>query len=350
MRNGTFPELHIGDGVRIATRGRGRTFLGLGEIAIGGRCVRSGRRPMFVDIRNPWGVQLRDYRLLDCNPRGDGTRLTFAMRRETAGAMDWQLNECRPMRAIADWSAGPRPAADTVLTLDLEPVTRRIGTRDFTGFRYRYRYRSSDIPIYMILDRATWELEGSARAGEFWLRQCNAPTIYRPRSVRERYTTEWYLGSCVNANIFQFLPFQTHLQGFTMTAGEAGALLTWSPKAAHIRSCFEKPRGVDLMLHLHEHCGDLAAALDTAPMEVLFAPGATDRVARANLHGDMLELVSETLHADAGLRREYVPSCAAPWTTASRSPWASRTCAPSAPTPRRTACASACGATRRCRP
>jgi hypothetical protein len=42
-------------------------------------------------------------------------------------------------------------------------------------------------------------------------------------------------------------------------------------------------------------------------MEVLFSPGATGRE-RANVHGDMLELVYETLHADIGLRREYVPT------------------------------------------
>jgi hypothetical protein len=301
-------EIRLETDVRCALRCRGNTFLGLGEIEIAGRRIRAGKRPMFVDIRNPWGVQLRDYRLLDCAPHGNGLRLSFAMRRETGGPMDWQLHTCRPVRALSDWSAGPRAARGTELTLDLEPVARRIGSREFAGFRYQYRYRSPDLPIYLILDRATWELDGSARAGEFWLRQSCAPTVYRPKTLAERYATEWYLQPCVNSNIFQFLPLQTQLQGFTMTAGDAGVLLTWSPKVAHIRSYFEKPRGTDLFAHLHEHGGDLAREFETAPMEVLFAPGATSRVERANLHGDMMELVYETLHADVGFRREYVPT------------------------------------------
>ena len=75
-----------------------------------------------------------------------------------------------------------------------------------------------------------------------------------------------------------------------------------------MRTLIEKPRAADVFVHMHEHCGDLSDTLESAPMEVLFSPGATGRVERANVHGDMLELVYETLHADIGLRREYVPT------------------------------------------
>ena len=37
---------------------RGNAFLGLGAVSHGGMMLRSGRRPMFVEIRNPWGVEL----------------------------------------------------------------------------------------------------------------------------------------------------------------------------------------------------------------------------------------------------------------------------------------------------
>ena len=302
------PELTFANGISIDISADDEVFRGLGEIRCGGTVLRNAARPMFVDIRNPWGVQLRDFRVASCDPVGDGYQLAFEMNREQGGPMDWQLHECRPVRYIGDWTQGPQPATDTTLSLEMHPVSRRIGDRDYQGFSYQYIYRSDSVPIYMLLDRSTWELEGSTLASELWMRQGNAPPVYQPSGVEEHYSTEWFLPTCGNPNVFQFLPFQTHLQGFTMTAGEAGILFTWSPRVSHIRSLFEKPRGTDLFVHLHEHCGDLADELTTAPMEVLFAPGPSDRVQRANACGDMMELAYDTLHADIGFRREYLPT------------------------------------------
>lgn len=283
-------------------------ILGLGEVRCGTVPLRNGRRPLFVDIRNPWGVQLCDYRLAARQEIDGGWRLTFRMNCVAGGQMEWQLHECRPMRQVADWSLGPEPAEDTDLELELLAVHRRIGSREFTGFSYQYHYRSRGLPIYQILDRGTWEPGGSAAACELWLRNGNAPCIYRPSGLADHYSTEWYLPSCTNANIFQFLPLQTHLQGFTMTASEAGTLVTWSPEVYHLRTLLEKPRGTDLFVHLHEHCGDLAPVFSSAQMEVLFCPGPTSRIDRANLHGDLLDLVAETLHGHLELRRERVPT------------------------------------------
>jgi hypothetical protein len=298
----------LGGFVRIDLLEENGEFLGLGAVSCSGISLRNPSRPMFVYIRNPWGVQLCNFRVVRHEERGGETRLILAMDALEDGPMDWQLHECRPVRNVGDWSMGAIPATDAELALELHPVSRHIGDREFQGFSYQYFYRSSEIPIYMLLDRGTWELEGTAQASELWLRQSCAPPIYRPNHPDEHYSTEWYLPGCTNSNIFQFLPLQTQLQGFTMTAGDAGILLTWSPKVHHLRTLIEKPRGSDVFVHMHEHCGDLSNVLASAPMEVLFSPGATDRVERANVHGDMLELVYDTLHADIGLRREYVPT------------------------------------------
>ena len=301
-------QVCLGESVRIELLEQDGQFLGLGAVACGGVSLRHPSRPMFVYIRNPWGVELCNFRLAQREERANEVRLRFTMDAFEGGPMDWQLHECRPVRNVSDWSARPMPPSDTELTMELRAASRRIGDREFHGFSYQYFYRSTEIPIYMLLDRGTWELDGTARASELWMRQSCAPPIYCPTSVDEHYSTEWYLPSCTNGNVFQFLPLQTQLQGFTMTAGDAGILFTWSPKVYHLRTLIEKPRDADVFVHMHEHCGDLSDALASAPMEVLFAPGATDRVERANLHGDMLELVSDTLHANIGLRREYVPT------------------------------------------
>ena len=282
------------------------SFLGIGRVVAGGVPLRSGRRPMFVEIRNPAGITLRDYVLEKQQVSPSRVVLDFSMRREQGGIMDWMVHTVRNRHTVADWTQPPRPAAGTRLRLEIRSVCRTLGGRKYIGFSYQYRYRSRDIPIYKILDRGTWEPGGRAVGNEFWMRNCFTPAIVPIRSVRQFHSTEWFLPSCDNPSVVQFLPLQTELQGFTFTAGPAGILVTWATEVAHVRSLFEKPRGVDEIVHWHEHCGDLGHVLTSSPVEVLWSAGATDRVERANAYEAVKELVHATLHAELGMRRERV--------------------------------------------
>ena len=298
--------INLGNGIQIATMEKGGLFLGLGEVRHGDNILRNGRRPMFVEIRSPYGIELSNYRLVRRRDSRNGARLSFAMQQRTGGPMEWQVHECRRYYNVADWSAGPAPARDTHLELDIRAVSRVIGKDKYVGFSYQYRYTSKSVPIYMILDRGTWEIGGQAVGNEFWMRNCFAPVLYRVASSKEHYSTEWFLPSCANTNIFQFLPLQTELQGFSFTAAKAGILVTWATRVAHVRSLFEKQRRRNDFVHMHEHCGDLAYSFETAPMEVLFSPGQRDHVGRANAHGATMDFVSDALHAQLGMRRERV--------------------------------------------
>ena len=299
-------QITLANGLVLELRQRRGEFLGIGRVQAGRVRLRHGRRPMFVEIRTPYGVQACDFTLTDCTESADGARLTFAMNRRDGGPMEWQLHECRRCYNPADWTDPVRPADDTRLELLLRPVERSLGGHRFTGFSYQYLYRSSSLPIYMILDRGTWELGGEAVGNEFWMRNCFAAPFYRAQSADEYYSTEWYLPGITNPNIFQFAPLQTELQGFSFTASKHGVLVTWATEVAHVRSLFEKQRGANDFVHMHEHCGDLALEFQTSPMEVLFSAGKRDRVGLANVYEAVRETVHETLHAQIGMRRERV--------------------------------------------
>ena len=299
-------RLSLGREVSIELLRQGEHFLGLGAISHGGVALRSRRRPMFVEIRNPSALELLNYRVTQCDVSSGRVLLSFSMDVRQGGLMEWMVHEVRPRYSTADWTAGPKPAGDTVLELELRPVRRIIGGRNYSGFSYRYHYRSSTIPIYKILDRATWEIGGSALGNEFWMRNCFVPSIVPIESPEQFYSTEWYIPDCPNPSAFQFVTLQTELQGFSFSANPEGVLVTWATDVAHIRSLFEKPREEDLLVHLHEHCGDLGNEFSTAPMEVLWSPGARSRVDLANDYEAVRELVHETLHAQIGMRRERV--------------------------------------------
>lgn len=297
----TFPG-----GIVIDLMEREGVFHGIGAVQHGGTTLRSGQRPMFVEIRNPSAIELTNYRLVACEQSAGKAVLRFAMDWREGGAMEWMVHEVRQRYATGDWTRGPQPAEGTVLELELRPVQRQIAGRRYQGFSYRYHYRSQSIPIYRILDRGTWEIGGSALGNEFWMRSCFVPSIVAMESAGQAYSTEWYLPDCANPSVLQFMPLQTELQGFTFTASSRGVLVTWSPEVSHVRSLFEKRRGDEVLAHFHEHCGDLAHEFSSAPVEVLWSPGARNRVELANDYDAVRELVHETLHAQIGMRRERV--------------------------------------------
>ena len=296
--------INLGRKVRLELLGQGDLFRGIGAVCIANQMVRSGERPMFVEIRNPAGIEMVDYSLVKRTEGPEGVRLGFAMKQREAGPMEWMVHEVRARYSTADWSEPARDAVDTSLELELRPVEREIGGRHYEGFSYRYHYRSADVPIYKLLDRGTWEIGGRAMGNELWMRSCFVPSICKVESVEQFHSTEWYIPDCANPNVFQFLPLQTELQGFTFTAAKAGVLLTWANDVAHIRSLLEKPRGKDVQVHFHEHCGDLGQDFSTAPVEVLWSPGERNRVELANDYHAMAELVGEALHERIGMRRE----------------------------------------------
>ena len=299
-------RLFLGEHVSVELNLDGARFLGLGAVEVGGTPIRSGRRPMFVEIRNPSGIEFLNYRLIDLHEGEGSARLKFAMDRRAGGLMEWMVHEVRNRYNTADWTEAALPADDTSLELELRPVKREMGGRSFVGFSYQYHYRSKSVPIYKILDRGTWEPGGSATGSEFWMRNCFVSPMVKIESAEQFHSSEWFIPDCANPSAFQFLPLQTELQGYSFTAAKAGVLVTWPAEVAHVRSLFEKPRGQEVWVHLHEHCGDLSHEFTTAPVEVLFAPGERSRSELANDHESFRELVHETLHRQAGLRRERV--------------------------------------------
>jgi hypothetical protein len=294
------------NGVRVDFLRDGDDIRGIGQVCIDGVALRSDRRSMFVEIRSPDGRTLCDYRLGSVVESASQVTLDLVASVRASGPMEWMLHTVRNRYNTSDWDAPPQPAEATSLRLVLRPVHRIIGSHCLKGFSYQYLYQSDEIPVYKLLDRSTWEPGGSAVGNEVWMRGGFADAISPIRSIDQRYSTEWYLPGIKNPNIFQFLPLQTQLQGFTFTTGPAGTLMTWPTRVRHIRTLLEKHPKSELILHLHEHCGDLGNELETAPVEVLWLPGELDRVGRVNLYEQFKEHVFDTLHAEAGLRRERV--------------------------------------------
>jgi hypothetical protein len=288
---------------------RDKRFLGMESVTHGEVPLRSVARPAFIELGSPTGRRMVECRVLAANTAGEAMTLELSpWWVSPAGTpMEWMNHEARPRVATSDWSVRPSPEDGTRLFLDLTPASRTFGDWSATGFSYRYRYESRSLAIYKMLDRGTWEPGGRAVGHEVWMRG-TVPAIARLADQAQAYSTEWYLPSAGNPNVYQFFPLQTHLQGFTFTVGDHGVLITWATQPTHLRALLQKPAGVDVIEHWYEHCADLGLQFNTVPMEVLFVPGRLDRAAAINLYLAVREHIWSSLHEQAGIRRERVTS------------------------------------------
>ncbi|WP_448581306.1 hypothetical protein [Thermaurantiacus sp.] len=239
----------------------------------------------------------------------EGIHLELSCLGSADGPMEWMLHSVRNRQVLGDWSKRDSLKECGVLTLTVAPRRRALPSANGIGLSYEWSFQSLTHRIFKITDRATWEPGGSIVGRSFWMRNAFAPC--RPVFQRETsYSTEWYLPTCLNPDIFQFLPFQTQLQGFTFTVSPRGVLVTFSPVVGHIRSIFEKERGSTYLSHWHEHCRDLSADFASYPMEVLWFAGKRSHHENVELYVQVRDMVEALLHADAGLRREKAVSYA----------------------------------------
>jgi hypothetical protein len=299
-------ELTLSSGISLNLLEVEGIYRGIGAVEAGGVPLRGPHRPALFDIRTPDGFQFSDWRIDAFESHSDFAELTMVPSVVGGGLMEWMLHEVRPRLNTADWAGSPERATGTSLRLKFESIDGAFGIKDAIGFRYRLTYSSERYPIYKILDRASWEIGGGAIGNSFWLRNSFAPCLFDIQSIEQHYSTEWFLPSASNSSVFQFLPWQTALEGFTLTFHELGALATWSPRVSHIRSLFEKQSGIDSLFHWHEHCGDLSANFETAPIEVIWIPGSLSMADRWNLYEAVREHVAQVLHDDIGMKRDRI--------------------------------------------
>lgn len=278
-----------------------------------GILLRDSGTPWWVHIRTPEAILLTDCCLQSRRKLLDGgEELEFALNAviESAAPMEWMLHEVRPRiqtRGRADEASNATVSA--LLKLEVYPVHREIpGQETATGFSYRWHYQSERYPIYKLMERSSWELDGAITGNTLLLRNAFSPSVATFENCSQVFSTEWYLPTASNPSVFQFLPWQTGLEGFTLTSSaDKGAIITWATDIAHIRSLFEKNSGKNVLTHWHEHCGDLTNDFVTSPIEVLFLPGVSARKNElANLYLSVKETVKNHLHAEAGLKRDRV--------------------------------------------
>ncbi|MHA4806879.1 hypothetical protein ACX0G9_02165 [Flavitalea flava] len=297
----------LDNGIQLELLTTQNDFHGIGQVMSGDILLRDGTHPLFCHIRSPESINITRYSILEKIISPQRIFIKMDVERHTTGLMEFMLHTVRNRENLYDWVDAPEKDSLTTIVLEILPVTRHMGGQSWEGFSYQYTFQSGSFAIYKILDRGTWEIGGQASGNECWMRIGHIPSIVRMDKQEDRYSTENYYKGIANPNVFQFLPLQTELQGFTFTAHDEGVLITYPARVAHVRTLLEKPQGKDHIFHYHQHCNDLSDTFQTSPVEVLWIPEKkTDRIARYNIYESVRASVHKSLHIQAGIKEETI--------------------------------------------
>jgi hypothetical protein len=118
-------------------------------------------------------------------------KLVF-VRQLTQQLLDMNLD---PVHDSSDWGSRPyggRPVVATAnLTIVLQPATYTVTAAgvplEFGGFKYHYEYASGKVPVFWLLDRGSFEIDGDATgATVFSQTVCTSPVNHLAPE------TSWY--------------------------------------------------------------------------------------------------------------------------------------------------------------
>jgi hypothetical protein len=162
-------------GCRFEVLSEGDRFVGLGRVWIGAALVRSGRLPLRCFSQSFGGQELAGLRLLKVEAGSAEVRIRLEALFRRLPVKVMRDHSFDPIHEMGDWDR------DTIagkgrLDLVLRPARDTFNGAPFEGFAYHWEYRSRDVPLYWIMDMASWELDGDIDGATVYSQSsCSAP-------------------------------------------------------------------------------------------------------------------------------------------------------------------------------
>jgi len=272
-------KVNFANGICVQILKDGKDFRGLGNVTLRRRKLRSAELPILPLVTTPDGYEVSRLELEDIDQSDDCLTLSLTPYLVRTGRMEWVSADGQDRWNIGPWAGKPERDRGGLLRIALRPVARTIGGVAFTGFSYDYKFRSRKYSIYRIQDRATWELGGRATGNSFWMQSPFSPPRADVQNKGGAFSTAW---RSANAQVQQFLPLFTVLQGFTFQFDPQHLLVTAFEQPFHCRSLFEKEPGQNTIVHWHQLCDTLGGCLEFPPLQVLCAEGNATAAQRAD--------------------------------------------------------------------
>lgn len=286
----------------------GDEFLGLGRVWIGETLVRSGRLPLRPFAQTFTGLELEGLKLL----RIRGRRIELEARFRKMPVKVMRDHSFDPIHELGDWGQ-PAVAGTGRLDLVLKPSRDEFNGLTFSGFSYHWEYRSKDVPLYWLMDQATWELDGDITgATAVSQSSCSAPVATFDRE--NAWSTEGILHFLVekgneNPVMTHNLPRWASHGAFDFQYKGDTTLIGVFEHVDLIRSVVCRDAGKPELKHFDKHIFDQSLKVITTPKKILLNREPKTAVGQQNAWTWIHEDIEDRARAEFGLKQEpFIPT------------------------------------------
>ncbi|MGD0090580.1 MAG: hypothetical protein ABSE73_11730 [Planctomycetota bacterium] len=299
-------ELKLGE-CRFELLTEGEQFLGLGAIRIGGTQVRSGRLPLRPYTQTFTGLELAALRLVNVDARSDCIRLKLEASFRPLRVKLLRDHSFDPIHETSDWDC-ERTAGLARLDLVLRPAADKFEEFGFAGFSYHYEYQSDSVPLFYLLDMASWELDGNiAGAAVISQSSCSAPVaVFKADTA---WTTEGLIhwddaAAKSNPVMTHNLPRWASHQAFDFQYKGSSTLLGVFERVGLVRTLLRREAGKAELKTFDKHIFDETLSWRTPAKRILLNTAGKSDTAQKNLWTWVFDLVAERARAEFGLAEE----------------------------------------------
>jgi len=282
-------------------------FLGLGKIWIGNRLVRSGRLPLSPVTQSFGGQELADLELAGVEESGGEIRIRLRARFRLLPTKLMRDHSFDPIHETGDWS-GDGNGGGGELALVLRPADDCFGGITLSGFSYHYEYSSPDVPLFYLLDRGSWELDGDI-CGCTAVSQsaCSAPVVHFDEHTS--WSTEgviFFGDEAVRENpvMTHNLPRWASHQAFDFHYREGATLIGVFEQVGLIRSVLLREDSKPELKVFDKHLFDQSHSVSTVPKKILLNEAPRSEVAQQNLWTWIIQEVHDRARGEFGLVEE----------------------------------------------
>jgi hypothetical protein len=290
---------------RIELLTRRGTFLGIGRAWIGKRLVRSGRLAMQCFTQSFSGLESGSFRLLRIDARRSELRIRTEVLFRRLPIVQMRDHSFDPIHDLTDWDASA-PAGTGRIDLVFRPTTDTFGEARFHGFAYHWEYRG-DVPIYWLLDRSSWELDGDITGATAYSQSaCSPPVATFNRS--NSWSTEGRLWidapDLVNRVMTHNLPRWASHGSFDFQFKPGRTLIGVYERVGLIRSVLLREPGALELKTFDKHVIDETTNISTPPKMILLNEGSRGEIDGQNLWTAIERETGRRARAEFGIREE----------------------------------------------
>ena len=285
----------------------GDSFLGLGRIWIGKTLVRSGRLPLKCFTQTFTGMELSGLRLLKIKTGKCEVRISLEALFKKLPVKLMSDHSFDPIHELGDWD-NDAVAGKGKMDLVLKPTDDEFNGVNFNGFSYHWEYESKNVPLFWLLDKASWELDGDINgATAVSQSSCSAPVAKFDR--KNAWTTEGVLPALIeqghpNPVMTHNLPRWASHGSFDFQYKGDATLIGVFERVDLIRSVLMREAGKPELKHFDKHIFDQALSVSTTSKKILINTEPKSEIGQQNVWTWIHEDVENRARAEFGLKQE----------------------------------------------